>query len=585
LAATRLMEQTTEAYDKLLKEYRELQLRVTRFSAVEQQLINIRDRLDNELDMYKRIQLFSSRALAIQNKIDFIRHIADGVVDIFETEGSIVLYERGGADPVSILYFEGIPFNGISEDQLKTCVRNVTNDIGKTRSFLISNDVFKNHPAFVGFREGIWYSFHDEAIGFDIHIAGLISLEKGGFYSPLLDRHSTIYGVFAQQAISLLSNFQRGLTIRRQLEKINASSKELLKLSLIATKTKSGVIITDNKGHIEWVNESFSATTGYTLEEVIGKKPKDFLQRTNSPGFEEVQKTLSESLAKRERVEVTLINYNKWGEPYYNQLEITPVFDENGTHINFIALQKDITAEKKFQEEIIQKNSELKKINSELDNFVYSISHDLRAPLLSIKGILRLITMKEKLGETALNYLKMADSSVDRLDLTVQEILDYSRNARLDLQITEFDLSMVIEDIFNDLRFGTEREMSFSLHYEGQKVIRSDRYRISTLLKNIIGNSVKYRNRKINNSKVEVSVVRKEDKTEITVADNGIGIAEHNIEKIFDMFYRASSDITGTGLGLYICKEIMSRLGGDIRVESVLGIGTIMHIMLPERKN
>jgi len=193
--------------------------------------------------------------------------------------------------------------------------------------------------------------------------------------------------------------------------------------------------------------------------------------------------------------------------------------------------------------------------------------------------------MKEKLGETALNYLKMADSSVDRLDLTVQEILDYSRNARLDLQITEFDLSMVIEDIFNDLRFGTEREMSFSLHYEGQKVIRSDRYRISTLLKNIIGNSVKYRNRKINNSKVEVSVVRKEDKTEITVADNGIGIAEHNIEKIFDMFYRASSDVTGTGLGLYICKEIMSRLGGDIRVESVLGTGTTMlflDIRMPE---
>jgi PAS domain S-box-containing protein len=442
----------------------------------------------------------------------------------------------------------------------------------------------KNHPAFQNFREALWFSYHDEAIGFDIHIGGLISFEKSGFYSPMLDRHSTIFGVFSQQSISLLSNFQRGLTIRRQLEKINASSKELLKLSLIATKTKSGVIITDNKGHIEWVNESFTKTTGYALEEVLGKKPKDFLQRTTDPEYEEVRKTLSESLAKRERVEVTIINYNKWGEPYYNQLEITPVFDENGTHINFIALQKDITTEKKFQEEIIHKNIELKKINAELDNFVYSISHDLRAPLLSIKGILRLITMKEKLGETATNYLKMADSSVDRLDLTVQEILDYSRNARLDLQITEFDLSRVIEDIFNDLRFGTEREMSFSLNVEGSTIIHSDRYRMSTLLKNIIGNSVKYRNRKINNSKVEVSVVRTNDRTEITVADNGIGIAEHNLDKIFDMFYRASSDVTGTGLGLYICKEILARLGGQIRVESELGVGTTMHITLPERK-
>jgi PAS domain S-box-containing protein len=579
------MEQTTDAYEKLLKEYRELQLRVTRFSAVEQQLINIRDRLDNELDMYKRIQQFSSRALTIQSKLDFIRHIADGVVDIFETEGSIVLYERGGSDPVSLLYSEGVSFNGISEENLKICVRNVSNDIGKTRSLLVSSEVFQKHPAFKGFREGLWFSFHDETIGFDIHIGGLISFEKSGFYSPLLDRHSTIFGVYSQQAISLLSNFQRGLTIRRQLEKINASSKELLKLSLIATKTKSGVIITDNKGHIEWVNESFSKTTGYTLEEVKGKKPKDFLQRTTDPEYDDVRKTLSESLSKRERVEVTIINYNKWGEPYYNQLEITPVFDEQGQHINFIALQKDITTEKKFQEEIIHKNIELKKINAELDNFVYSISHDLRAPLLSIKGILRLITMKEKLGETATNYIKMADSSVDRLDLTVQEILDYSRNARLDLQITEFDLSMVIEDIFNDLRYGSEREISFALHFEGSKIIKSDRYRMSTLLKNIIGNSVKYRNRKINNSKVEVTVIHKNETLEISVADNGIGIAAHNTEKIFEMFYRASSDVTGTGLGLYICKEIISRLGGQIRVESELGIGTTMHITLPEVKN
>jgi signal transduction histidine kinase len=193
--------------------------------------------------------------------------------------------------------------------------------------------------------------------------------------------------------------------------------------------------------------------------------------------------------------------------------------------------------------------------------------------------------MKEKLGETATNYIKMADSSVDRLDLTVQEILDYSRNARLDLQITEFDLSMVIEDIFNDLRYGSEREISFALHFEGSKIIKSDRYRMSTLLKNIIGNSVKYRNRKINNSKVEVTVIHKNETLEISVADNGIGIAAHNTEKIFEMFYRASSDVTGTGLGLYICKEIISRLGGQIRVESELGIGTTMHITLPEVKN
>ena len=145
---------------------------------------------------------------------------------------------------------------------------------------------------------------------------------------------------------------------------------------------------------------------------------------------------------------------------FRSQLEITPVFDELGNHINFIALQKDITPEIRFQKEILTKNEELKKINAELDNFVYSISHDLRSPLLSIKGILKLVTMKEKLSPNAVGYIHMAEGSVDRLDATVQEILDYSRNSRLDLQISEFDLQTMINNIFDDLRFGSEGAMN-----------------------------------------------------------------------------------------------------------------------------
>ncbi|MFM7823617.1 MAG: sensor histidine kinase, partial [Bacteroidota bacterium] len=339
--------------------------------------------------------------------------------------------------------------------------------------------------------------------------------------------------------------------IRRQVDKISAAAIELRKLSLIATKTKSGVIITDRFGNIEWVNESFTKTTGYTLEEVKGRKPKEFLQRGDSSN-DEVRQLLSQSLAKRETVEVTIVNYNKWGEPYYNQLEITPVFDEDGNHVNFIALQKDITVEMRFQEEMIHKNEELHKINAELDNFVYSISHDLRAPLLSIKGIFKLIHMKEKLGEQANKYLKMADESVDRLDGTVQEILDYSRNARLNLQVSEFDLRTLVDQIFDDLRFGTDKEFLFESTYDGSTIMTSDRYRINTLLKNVISNAVKYRNRSAATSFVKVHVIRKDGVTMIDVVDNGIGIAPQNVERIFEMFFRASSEVTGTGLGLCI---------------------------------
>ncbi len=579
------METAADAYEKLLKEYRDLQLRVTKFSAVEQELINIRDRLDNELEMYKRLHQYSSRALRQETKKEFLRFSTDAIVDIFETEGSLVLFERSGENPVSFLFTEGLRFDS-EENELKQHVRNVSEEASHLRKPILYADILGKHQAFEPFREALWYTYHDYELDYTIHLAGIISKSRSALYNPLLDRHSAIFNVFAQQAISLLGNFQRSMLIRRQVDKISAAAIELRKLSLIATKTKSGVIITDRFGNIEWVNESFTKTTGYTLDEVKGRKPKEFLQRYDSQ-TDDVRQILSRSLAKRETVEVTIVNYNKWGEPYHNQLEITPVFDEDGNHVNFIALQKDISVEMRFQEEMVHKNEELRKINAELDNFVYSISHDLRAPLLSIKGIFKLLHMKEKLGEQASKYLKMADESVDRLDGTVQEILDYSRNARLNLQVSEFDLRTLIEQIFDDLRFGAEKAFIFELTVDGNSIMTSDRYRVNTLLKNVISNSVKYRNKMAEKSFVKVHVTQTDCGFRIDVSDNGIGIAPQNVERIFDMFFRASSEVTGTGLGLYICKEIMSRLGGTITVESELGKGTSMHIMIPnlEMKN
>ncbi|MFN5223833.1 MAG: sensor histidine kinase [Bacteroidota bacterium] len=574
------MDTAADAYEKLLKEYRELQLRVTKFSAVEQELINIRDRLDNELDMYKRLHQYSSKALRQETKKELLRFSTEAIVDIFETEGSLVLFERSGENPVSFLFTEGLRFE-TDEEVLKQHIRNISIEAAHLRKPILYADTLGKHTAFEPFREALWYTYHDYELDYTVHLAGIISNTRGALYSQMLDRHSAIFNVFAQQAISILGNFQRSMLIRRQVDKISTTAIELRKLSLIATKTKSGVIITDRFGNIEWINDSFTKTTGYTLDEVKGRKPKEFLQR-NDGANDEARQILSQSLAKRETVEVTIVNYNKWGEPYYNQLEITPVFDEDGNHVNFIALQKDITVEMRFQEEMIHKNEELHKINAELDNFVYSISHDLRAPLLSIKGIIKLIHMKEKLGDQASKYLKMADESVDRLDGTVQEILDYSRNARLNLQVSEFDLRTLVDQIFDDLRFGTDKEFLFESSYDGSTIMASDRYRVNTLLKNIISNAVKYRNRSAEQAFVKVFVLRKDGIMTIDVVDNGIGIAPQNVERIFEMFFRASSEVTGTGLGLYICKEIMSRLGGTISVESELGHGTKMHIALPD---
>ena len=233
------------------------------------------------------------------------------------------------------------------------------------------------------------------------------------------------------------------------------------------------------------------------------------------------------------------------------------------------------------REDMEIKNVELRKINIELDKFVYSISHDLRSPLLSIKGILQLIPLKEKLNTGTVKYLQMAEKSVNRLDQTIQEILDYSRNARLDLRLSTFSLVQMIEGVFADLRFANELPVSFSLEISGSSNIQSDKYRMDTLLKNIIGNAVKYRNPDVKVQWVKVTVSSQNNTHIIRVSDNGIGISEKNMPKIFEMFYRGSSIVSGTGLGLYICKEIIGRLEGTIEVESTPGKGSTFTLVVP----
>jgi signal transduction histidine kinase len=181
------------------------------------------------------------------------------------------------------------------------------------------------------------------------------------------------------------------------------------------------------------------------------------------------------------------------------------------------------------------------------------------------------------------NYLKLAEKSVIRLDETIQEILEYSRNARLEISYEEFDVSAMIETIFEDLKFSTSDTFEFNYSINGSPIIFTDKSRINILLKNLIGNSVKYQRRDIQNPFVQLDFTRTENnELNFIVTDNGEGIPEKHLTKIFDMFYRASSSSQGTGLGLYICKEIVNKLNAKIEIQSKQNEGTIVQLSIPE---
>ncbi|SNR29892.1 HAMP domain-containing sensor histidine kinase [Flavobacterium sp. ov086] len=229
-------------------------------------------------------------------------------------------------------------------------------------------------------------------------------------------------------------------------------------------------------------------------------------------------------------------------------------------------------------------NQELKTANYELDRFVYSTSHDLRAPLNSMMGLIE-IAKDDTTEEQMLDYLKMLKGSAEKLDGFICDILDYSRNSRMKIDNEHINFKELLSDVTENLKFigGNIRTVEIKIDIPEETSIYSDKNRLLTILNNLISNAIRYQNSKIANPFVSVKIETFPTETIILVKDNGIGIDKESQAKIFDMFYRVSQESVGSGLGLYIVKEAVSKLNGDIKVQSEIGIGTTFLIKIPNQ--
>jgi hypothetical protein len=231
--------------------------------------------------------------------------------------------------------------------------------------------------------------------------------------------------------------------------------------------------------------------------------------------------------------------------------------------------------------DLAARNDQLLKINHELDSLVYSVSHNLRAPLMSVLGLLHL-AKDEQSRDALCKYYELMESSIKRLDDTVKEILDYSRNARQELSLERIDLRRLIEETLEKMKFMTHFDR---LHIDisvGDKIaFNSDYYRLSVIINNIISNAIKYQDTSKDQSVLKIRVFVDASAAKFHFEDNGIGIDPQFVPKIFNMFFRATAKNEGSGLGLYIVKEAVEKLNGHIEIDSTLGKGTIFRIELP----
>ncbi len=827
---------TKKTYNSLLNEYHDLQLRVTRFSFIEQQLKNAQDRIDHELVLYKRLNQFSNKAFKAVTINSFLKMATEAVVDILEVESSLILiYEYDNA--LSTIYTEGINTNDTDAlNELVHDFHDLSNLTGRSKTLIVPPSKLAMFTRLSKYNQVIFHHSFDHQSNISVYFVGMVSNEKGPFYEKLNEKHQTIFGLFTQQCLTNLTNIYQNQKINEQFDKIKQSENELQKLSLIATRSKNGVVITNEKGNIVWVNESFVKLTGYDSQEIKGKNAVNILfkqaEETNQ------KKLMLRSLTKKENFEINTPIYTKQGNLFYSQVEIIPQVNDLEKNVHFIFVIKDITNEVVFKDEILKinsrfqliadksqigvwewnraenkstwnetllrqyggdkeqildnyfhfwqermdpedrnkvmdnrkrilqgeidsfeleyrivrandkavrylntltigekdsngnvirlvgssiditdkkmadekvnnlklfyenildhlpnkvavlnnklellycneaklackpflkgllnkslykaklanvenqktlntlianieqsiaskeailfnetltvdgapielqttvlpyseenhvdyiivsgvditmltkaqrdlldKNNELQKLNSELDNFVYRVSHDLRSPLLSIRGLVSLVNQDGLDAETK-EYVNLIDTSVTRMDDSIQDILEYSRNSRLEIELEPFNVYEMVHQIFDDSRFITTQPIALEYNHEGDDTVVMDKFRMSVLFKNLIGNAIKYR-RNIDESYVKVTVTHAADELVILVADNGKGILPESINKVFDMFYRGCSDSVGTGLGLYICKEICDKLNGKIKIDSELALGTLVTVTIP----
>lgn len=222
----------------------------------------------------------------------------------------------------------------------------------------------------------------------------------------------------------------------------------------------------------------------------------------------------------------------------------------------------------------------LSKTNRELDNFFYSTSHDLRAPIASILGLTNL-ARHEIPDKKSTEFMLMIEERIKKLDTVIADILTLSRSKKAEIKIEPVDFNLLLKDVLNDIHFNDEAS-AISLNYKEStlNVFRTDYNQMKIILSNLITNAVKYHNFDQPHPIIKVSYQRMGRSVEITVEDNGIGIPNESISKIFDMFYRATLASEGTGLGLYIVKEALTKINATIDVRSELGKGTNFKVTL-----
>lgn len=342
------------------------------------------------------------------------------------------------------------------------------------------------------------------------------------------------------------------------------------------------VAITDKNGIITYVNKKFCAISKYSPEELIGKTHK-VINSDHHP--QEFFLNMWSTIKSGKVWEGEIRNRAKDGSYYWVYTTIVPFMDKEGLPESYVAVRYEITDRVIAQEQLKIHSKKLEISNRELQDFASVAAHDLQEPLRKIQSFSDRLQTKAKdfLPKELLDYLDRMQSSANRMQTLINDLLTYSRVTTKAQPFSPVDLNQIIEQVCSDLEIRIEKTGGQVLN-EGMPTIDADATQMRQLFQNLISNALKFHKANVSPMvKIKSWVNNDLKKVKIEISDNGIGFDEKYLDRIFTIFQRlhGRSEYEGTGIGLAVCRKIVDRHNGDITAHSTPDSGSKFIVTLP----
>lgn len=355
---------------------------------------------------------------------------------------------------------------------------------------------------------------------------------------------------------------------------------ELLRFYNVAENTANPLQITDITGKMVYVNNAFTKVSGYSKQELIGQNPSIFSSSKHPRKYwENMWQTISKGEVWVGEVE----NRKKNGEPFFTQLLVSPILNNEKRIIGYFGIHRDLTEKRNFEKQLVH----TQKMES-IGTLAAGVAHEVGNPLASISALVQII-LRETKDEFIKEKLELVKKQITRISKIIRDLVDFSRPSNYELKLT--DLNEIVHEAIEIVKVGKkakdfEFEFSPDLTLPHFPLVADQ---IQQVFVNILINAADAIIEKkgiMNNEfigKISVSTMKKDHHNEIILSDNGIGIKPENISKIFEPFFTTKSSGKGTGLGLWVSYGIIKSFQGDIKLQSKYSEGTTFTIILPTK--